>query len=158
MKIRYIIPALAAVLLLTAACSPVKTITPLAPVVGPAGTIAPGSPSSQPLLRANSPTNAPVQPPGATSGQNQPSNNGPVSLQVLSPQNEAVVNTSQIEVSGTASPGAVVSVNDDITTAGADGRFTAGISLDEGPNLIEIIASNNSGSELSAEITVTYEP
>lgn len=68
------------------------------------------------------------------------------------------MNVAQIEVSGTASPNAVVSVNDNVIVAGADGRFATTVSLDEGPNLIEVITSNNSGNQLSAEITVTYEP
>ena len=68
------------------------------------------------------------------------------------------MNVAQIEVSGTASPNAVVSVNDNVIVAGADGRFVTTVSLDEGPNLIEVITSNNSGNQLSAEITVTYEP
>lgn len=85
-------------------------------------------------------------------------NSGPLTLQVLSPQDGATVNTSQITVSGTASPGEVVTVNDNIILVGADGKFQTTISLDEGPNLIEIIASNNAGNETSVELTVTYEP
>lgn len=69
-----------------------------------------------------------------------------------------MVNTPQIEVSGMASAGAVVTVNDNIIIVGADGQFKTTIALDEGPNLIEIIASNDSGSETSVELTVTYEP
>jgi hypothetical protein len=81
-----------------------------------------------------------------------------VSLQVLSPQDDTTVSTSQITVSGIASPGAVVTVNDDILIVGADGKFSATIALDAGPNLIEIIASNDAGSETSVELIVTYEP
>jgi hypothetical protein len=83
---------------------------------------------------------------------------GPVALQVLSPEDSAVVGTQQITVAGSSSPGAVVTVNDDILIAGADGQWQDTVTLEEGLNLIEIIASNTSGSEASVELTVTYEP
>ena len=159
MKIRPFIFVISMFILLVVACSPVQTVTPVSPVVGPTNAPAtPGSIPNQPTSQANPPTAAPVQPAQPPSGQNQPPSSGPVSLQVLSPQDGATVNVAQIEVSGVASPGAVVSVNDNVIVAGADGRFATTVSLDEGPNLIEVIASNNSGNQLSAEITVTYEP
>ncbi len=83
---------------------------------------------------------------------------GPVSLQVLSPQDGAVVNAAQVLVSGTASPGAVVTVNDAILVVGGDGTFQSTVALDQGPNLVEVIASNASGSETTIDLTVTYEP
>lgn len=64
----------------------------------------------------------------------------------------------QITVSGLASPGAVVTVDDQILLAGPDGTFQAAVALDEGPNLIEVIASNDSGSESTVDMTVVYEP
>jgi hypothetical protein len=41
---------------------------------------------------------------------------------------------------------------------GADGQFKTTLPLEEGPNLIEIIASDESGNEASALLTITYEP
>lgn len=143
--------AAAASLLLASACSPIRTVTPL-PVATLPPIIAPtiGSPSGDAVQPSQENSSTSVSP---SSGQN-----GPVALEILSPQDGTVVNASQIEVSGRASPGAVVTVNDNILIVGADGQFTTVISLDEGPNLIEVIASNDSGSELSVELTVTYEP
>jgi hypothetical protein len=69
-----------------------------------------------------------------------------------------VVATSQIEVSGLASPGAVVTVNDNILIVGADGIFQTTISLDQGLNLIEVIASDDAGNQASIELTISYEP
>jgi hypothetical protein len=77
---------------------------------------------------------------------------------VDTPQDNSTVNTAQIEVTGVASPGAVVTVNEIILIAGADGKFSTTVSLDQGPNLIEVVASDDSGSETSVELTVTYEP
>ncbi len=82
----------------------------------------------------------------------------PVMLEVVFPKDGAVVNTAQITVSGSASPGAVVTVNDDILIAASDGSFQDIVTLSEGLNLLEVIASNTSGSESSLELTVTYEP
>ncbi len=135
-------------LLVLAACSPLQTTTPantppVAPTVGvPQPTLA----SSAPPAPAATAAAATVPPASA------------VSLQVLSPQDGAIVNTQQVSVTGAASPGAVVSVNDDILLVGPDGQFHDTVTLDEGPNVIEIVASNTSGSETSLELAVTYEP
>ncbi|MGE5071887.1 MAG: hypothetical protein ACM3MF_00525, partial [Anaerolineae bacterium] len=73
-------------------------------------------------------------------------------------QDNAVVNTPQVIVSGVSSAGAVVSVNDDILVADAAGKFQDTVTLTEGLNLLEIVASDTTGTEISAELTVTYEP
>lgn len=92
-----------------------------------------------------------------TTTGSMPVSNGPVSLQVLTPQDGAVVNTPQIQVSGTASPGAVVSVNDAVIMVGADGTFSATVALDSGPNLVEVIASSSSGDTKTVDLTITYQ-
>jgi hypothetical protein len=51
-----------------------------------------------------------------------------------------------------------VSVNDTVVLAAADGSFTAEIPLEEGPNLVEVIASDEAGNETWLTLTVTYEP
>ena len=130
-------------------------------------TLAPMTPANSPS--ANGPKNGanaggPAQPgqgsgPTATAPANgQPSGSAPLSLQIQSPQDGAIVNSPQINVSGTASPGEVVSVNDSVIVVGADGKFNAAISLDQGPNLIEVVASNDTGNQTSIELTVIYEP
>src|SRR5512146_995159 len=137
-------------LLITAACSPTETTTPqpvelLPTQPAPAPSALPTSgPATQPAVQP-----ATIAPPAGAV---------PVSLQVLTPQDGAVVNAPQITVSGMASPGAVVTVNDDILIAGPDGLFQDPVTLTEGLNLIEVLASNTSGSEASVELTVTYEP
>ncbi|HET6847198.1 MAG TPA: DUF333 domain-containing protein [Anaerolineales bacterium] len=82
----------------------------------------------------------------------------PVMLQVLLPQDGSVADLQQCQVVGTTSPGAVVSVNDQILIADADGAFQTTITLDAGVNLIEVVASNAAGSEAYVDLTVTYEP
>jgi hypothetical protein len=81
-----------------------------------------------------------------------------ISINMISPVDEAIVNTSPLEVTGITLPDSAVSVNEEVTVAGPDGLFKASIALEEGPNLIEIIASDAAGNEASLIITVTYEP
>jgi len=87
-----------------------------------------------------------------------PDTSGSLWLQVLSPLDEAVINTLQVEVTGSASAGAVISIDEEILIVGVDQQFKTTISLDEGPNLIEIIASDENGNEMSVLLTITYEP
>jgi hypothetical protein len=63
-----------------------------------------------------------------------------------------------VDVTGSAPAGAVVSIDDEILIVGSDQQFKTTVMLDEGPNLIEVIASDESGNELSVLLTVTYEP
>jgi glucodextranase-like protein len=141
-------------LVLASACSPIRTVTPIPP--NPASTVA-GPAAAGPTVGAQGAVSATQTPQGATAAP-PPANAGPVALQVLSPADGSVVNTQLMTVTGATSPGAVVTVNDDILVAGGGGQFQDNVSLAEGPNVIEIIASNSSGSEASLELTVIYQP
>jgi len=145
--------AVLAVLFLAAGCSPSLTAPSGAPVVS--GT---NSGSASSVQSPAGQTTPDLDLPQALGTQGQPPVSGPVSIEMVTPQDGATVNTPQIQVTGVSSPGAVVTVNDDILIAGPDGKFETTVSLEEGPNLIEIVASNDSGSETSLELTVTYEP
>ena len=61
-------------------------------------------------------------------------------------------------VSGRTRVDAVVTVNDTFVDPDIDGRFSAEIPLDEGPNIIEVVASIATGEELSTVLVVIYEP
>ena len=143
-----IIPAL--ILLLTA-CSPTPTAVPSSTTNSNSPTTIPATPMPQEVI----PTTI-IQPTSTAVTAPEPS--GILWLQVLSPQDEAVVNTPQVDVTGSAPAGAVISINDEILIVGDDGQFKTTVSLDEGPNLIEIIASDNNGNETSLILAVTYEP
>lgn len=79
-------------------------------------------------------------------------------LQILAPQDETVANVSQVDVTGSAPAGTVISINDLILIVDSSQQFTTRVPLEEGPNLIEIVASDDNGNELSTLLTVTYEP
>lgn len=79
-------------------------------------------------------------------------------LQVLLPEDGSQIDIPQCQVVGTTSPGAVVSVNDEIVIAGEDGSFRATVILEAGVNLIEVISSDSSGGQASVDLVVSYEP
>jgi hypothetical protein len=83
---------------------------------------------------------------------------GSLTVRVLQPVDGTVTRNAAVKVKGEAPPEAVVTVNDDILVVGSDGRFESDVSLEQGPNVIEIIASDVNGNEVSFELGVTYEP
>jgi hypothetical protein len=78
-----------------------------------------------------------------------------ISLTVSEPEDNTITDVGTIEVKGHTSPGAVVSVNAVVTIADANGSFDAIVSLDEGPNIIEIVASDETGNQASVTLIVT---
>ena len=87
-----------------------------------------------------------------------------LSLEITQPEDGDQVNTSSVLVSGKTNAGAVVSIsvdgNDKIEIANVDqnGNFSATVTLEEGPNFIEAIASDQQGNEKSSSIAVIYIP
>ncbi|MDD5093286.1 MAG: hypothetical protein PHV74_02760 [Dehalococcoidia bacterium] len=79
-----------------------------------------------------------------------------LTLVVSTPQDEAVVDTSRITVSGTTRSDAVVSINGAIIEVDSQGRFSSIVNLDAGPNSIEVVASDFDGDEKSVNLTVIY--
>lgn len=84
-------------------------------------------------------------------------------LKVTSPEDESAVSTTSIQVSGSTIPGAVVSVSVGDNTLIADvdqnGNFEVTVPLEEGPNQIDVVASDQLGNEQSATVTVMmYAP
>jgi len=61
-------------------------------------------------------------------------------------------------VIGEAPAETILSINDEILLVPADGVFQQMISLEEGANLIEFVASNYAGDEVSLSLIVYYEP
>src|SRR4030042_34014 len=112
------------------------------------------------LARALGPT-------GCTEEEAQPSPSPTptaLSLEITQPEDGDQVNTSSVLVSGKTNAGAVVSIsvdgNDKIEIANVDqnGNFSATVTLEEGPNFIEVIASDQQGNEKSSSVAVIYVP
>jgi len=83
---------------------------------------------------------------------------GPLSVSITSPANDAVVNTPQVTVTGMAPPDTVITVNDTIVVVDATGQFSTTLDLDTGPNELVIKASDAAGDETDSQLIVTYEP
>ena len=105
-----------------------------------------------PVAPTRTPTPTPVAP-GATPSV------AALSLVVTVPQDEVVVKDAILRVVGRTSPDAVVSVDGKIVrTVDIEGNFSALVSLVEGPNLVEVIATDYRGGQASQVLTVIYAP
>ncbi len=82
----------------------------------------------------------------------------PFFLEVAAPEDESTIAAPSVEVKGRTVPDAVVSVNGELATVEADGSFTLSLSLEEGPNVIEVVASDFQGNEAARVLTVIYVP
>ena len=99
------------------------------------------------------PTRTPTPAPGATVSVPE------LSLVVTAPPDEVVVKDAVLQVVGRTSPDAVVSVDGKIVrTVDIEGNFSALVSLLEGPNLLEVIATDYRGGQASQVLTVIYAP
>ena len=72
---------------------------------------------------------------------------GTLPLTVTSPIDSATVSTSTVTVQGQTTPGATVTVNGISDVADANGNFSIDVSLDNGPNAIDIVATDDNGNQ-----------
>ena len=79
-------------------------------------------------------------------------------IEIAEPADESVVSTDTIAVRGSTTADAVVSVNGAVVEVDAQGSFEAIVTLEEGPNLIEVVASDLTGAGESIDIVVVYIP
>lgn len=118
------------------------TLTPLSP----------GQPDAAPPAEA---TTAPVPPAQGDSSAPLPSGGWQVTLYTA---NEVEVSTQPFVLQGSAPAGTVISINEQILVVDSSGAFNVEIPLEEGPNLVEVIASNAAGEEVDYLLTITYNP
>ncbi len=140
-------------LLLAAACSPLSPASdqPAAPTQKPA--LAQPTPVPTVLPTAIAPSLIPSTVPAQVE-----STSGPLWLKILSPLDNSTVQTAEIEIQGTAPSDTVLTINDEIVLVGSDQKFSAKVTLDEGINEIEVLASDVTGNEIFIPLTVYYEP
>ena len=81
---------------------------------------------------------------------------GSIPLTVTEPLDETTVYSADLVVKGQTEADAVVSVNEAVVDVDADGKFSTTITLEEGPNLMEVLASDFEGNEGSVVLTVIY--
>ena len=78
-------------------------------------------------------------------------------IRFYSPQDGDIVNTPQVNLTGWTNSDTVMTINNDIYTLDGQKAFSIPLTLEEGPNAIEIVASDNSGNEIDLVMTITYE-
>lgn len=83
---------------------------------------------------------------------------GALWVRILSPADNEIVNMPSVEVQGEAPADTVLSVNDEIVIVSLDQVFSLPVALEEGMNVIEIVASDYDGNEVSFIMTITYQP
>jgi hypothetical protein len=80
-------------------------------------------------------------------------------LEITQPaETEVVVISPAFRVAGRTRADAVVSINDVLVEQGVDGRFSLDLVLDEGPAVIEAVASIATGAQLDEVLTVIFAP
>ena len=75
-------------------------------------------------------------------------------LEVISPQDQGVVIEELLEVAGTTTPEARVSINDQEVYVDTEGKFTQEIRLQDGMNKITIVSTSRLGANSRVERTV----
>lgn len=80
-------------------------------------------------------------------------------LELLTPTELEIITTdATLLVSGRTRVDAVVTINDDVASPDADGRFQTTVALELGANIIEVVASVASNEQDSIVITAVYLP
>jgi maltose-binding protein MalE len=79
-----------------------------------------------------------------------------IPLTITEPQDETTVYLANLVVKGQTETDAVVSVNEVVVDVDAEGKFSTTVTLEEGPNPIEVLASDFEGNEGSVTLTVIY--
>jgi len=68
-----------------------------------------------------------------------------VPLSITRPEDGADIDGNTVEVTGQTAPSATVTIGDQATNADSDGNFTLTINLSNGPNAIDVIATDTNG-------------
>ena len=80
-------------------------------------------------------------------------------LQLVEPADtEVFTNEPSLYVVGRTRVDAVVTINDTVVEPNIDGQFSLTVDLEEGPNIIEVVASVASGEQLDLVLVVFYVP
>ncbi len=82
----------------------------------------------------------------------------PLFLVVTEPANQSIVAGSPVPLSGRTSPNAVVSVNGVSVSVNDLGIFSTTVRLDVGPNIIDVVATDATGEQLSVVVAVIFRP
>lgn len=120
------------------------------------------SQKSQPSFdRASVPTEDTVTPYVTGVQNSKPADHSPVvneiSLTVTSPVDGATVQSSSVTIIGKTAPKAEVFINEAETMADASGNFSKTIALDEGDNIVIVVANDAKGNVAEQDLTINYD-
>ena len=79
-------------------------------------------------------------------------------LLVTDPEDQSIVAAGRQPVSGRTAPDAIVSVNGVGVEVDEAGAFSTTVTLEQGPNLIEVVGTSPDGRVLAAVLAVIYRP
>jgi len=150
MRISKIFP----LIILVAGCVSNPTVQPASEPSGNGSTASSTKTAPAGLSAEQNPTISPLQ---ATTPSPASFSSGILTLTIFSPLDQAVVSQSSVEIQGEVSTDAVLTINDDIYVL-PPGIFTEMVALEQGPNAIQIVASDQSGNEIDQILTVIYQP
>ncbi len=83
---------------------------------------------------------------------------GMPALKIINPQNNTIVESDSIDISGLTDPDAVVMVNEERVPVTEEGRFNSSLKLHRGVNVLKVKAINKTKKEAFQIYTVEYKP
>ncbi|HXZ94372.1 MAG TPA: hypothetical protein VEG28_00465 [Dehalococcoidia bacterium] len=82
----------------------------------------------------------------------------PLSITIAEPASESIVDVNTVTIRGNTRADAVVSVNGEPVTVDSSGNFLLPVTLEEGPNVFDIIAADQAGDEATTQLVVSFAP
>ena len=80
-------------------------------------------------------------------------------MQLVEPaETEVFTDVGSMAVAGRTRVDAMVTINDTIVEPNIDGEFSLDMALEEGPNIIEVVASVASGEQMDLVLVAVYVP
>ena len=82
----------------------------------------------------------------------------PFLLLITEPEDQSIVSQAVVRLSGRTGPAAIVSVNGVSVSVDELGFFSTTVTLEPGPNIIDVVATNNDGRILGTVIALIFRP
>jgi hypothetical protein len=131
-------------------------------------TVATAEPTSTPTVTPTATATLPPASPTATATAGPTATPSPLpvnnvdnyelSLQLEGVGDENVVHGTIMVIRGRTLPDAILSINGVIVEVDAEGRFEREVRLEIGPNVVEVVASDLAGNQISAILSVVALP
>ena len=134
-----------------------QTGAPASPTPTPTLT-QPPSQTTQAPIPAASPKLTPTLAPTPTLTPAPSPTPAPLFLKILEPDDESIVDANIITIWGRTLTDAVVTVNEELVDVDSNGEFSLEVTLDEGPNVFDIVALDEDDNEVTVQLIVSFLP